>query len=510
VNGAPFDPHIGRVLAGQYRVEALLGRGGMGAVYRGYQLSVGRPVAIKLISTGLPDPSQSLQRFRREAEATGRLNHPNTIRLFDFGLTDHGEVYMVMELLEGCDLSVRLQHGALPPSEAFHILRQMLSALSEAHACGIVHRDLKPGNVFLSYVQGDPSFVKVMDFGIAGMDEGRAAQKLTVTGAVMGTPAYMSPEQAQGKAVDARSDLYSCGVVLFEMLAGRTPFEADSLVAMLLAHVTQPPLRLEAAGVSFPGLPQVQSLIDSLLAKSPAGRPASAAHVLAAIDALHPQTFTQQAPAYKHVPRTTEPTPSEPLTPLGWDNRLKPSAATTPKLWLAAGALGLLVLGLSVELFLPAKRAPAPSATARPVKQTETQAQPALRVEPLPVQPAEAASASMTARTHTDVEDDALGEHKDTLADVPQADGSGELDDDEDAPAARSGKARSRSRSAAAAARRARTTSFLATRLPRAKTHLAPRRKPARGTLAKRFSQTCQNHIGALRDGKKLYTLFFR
>lgn len=479
----PFDPHIGRVLAGHYRVDALLGRGGMGAVYRGLQLSVGRPVAIKLISAGLPDPSQSLQRFRREAEATGRLNHPNTVRLFDFGLTEYGEVYMVMELLEGHDLASRLQHGPLPPAEAFHILRQILSALGESHARGIVHRDLKPGNVFLCNVHGDPNFVKLMDFGIAGMEQGREAQKLTVTGAVMGTPAYMSPEQAQGKTVDARGDLYSCGVVLFEMLAGRTPFEADTLVSMLLAHVTQTPKRLSECGASFPDLPHAQRLIDRLLAKSPSDRPASAAYVLAELDKiqsgqeLSPATRTQTAPLAHTEPSLYVHAPA-PVTPLGWDHQHAKAPTTyAKKVWIGAGVVAVTAAALTIGLLLPPRAAtpptpvavakvvaPAPSKPAEPVEVMQQAATVA------PLQPAASgALAASAARTHTDVDnpvalDGSVKQLSDTLADVPTAESAAQDEAEDEAPA-KGSKARTRSsRAAARRAARARSTRRQATR----------------------------------------------
>jgi eukaryotic-like serine/threonine-protein kinase len=457
VNGAHYDPHIGRLLAGQYKVEALLGRGGMGAVYRGVQLSVDRRVAIKLISSGLPDPAQSLQRFRREAEATGRLNHPNTIRLFDFGLTDRGEVYMVMELLEGCDLAARLQQGPIPPDEAFHIIRQVLSALSESHARGIVHRDLKPGNVFLSQVDGDANFVKVMDFGIAGMEHGREAQKLTVTGAVMGTPAYMSPEQAQGKPVDARGDLYSCGVVLFEMISGRVPFEAETLVSMLLAHVTQKPKRLAECGVSFPQLPQTQALIDTLLAKAPAHRPSSAVEVIAAIDAIEADSAAHTAPLAHTMPlRSSVPAPgSSAATPLGWDQHSKAPSAPR-KLWIGASVFALVAAALSIALLLskepdkPAVSEPVATKHVEPVPE-----QPVPEPEPLPQPAASGAQATAAARTHTEVDspaiDGAVREANDTLADVPTAEG-----DDQDEAPTRSAKARSRSARSAAGRRAAR------------------------------------------------------
>jgi serine/threonine-protein kinase len=279
------DSRIGRILLSQYRIDALLGEGGMGAVYRGEQLSVNRPVAIKLISGKIAENPECVRRFRREAEAMAKLRHPNTVRLYEFGVADQ-ELFMVMELLEGRDLSEELtRRQRLPPVEALAITRQVLEALAEAHTLGIVHRDLKPANVYLSQVHGGRVMAKVMDFGIAGI-ESTANTKLTMQGAVMGTPAYMSPEQAQGKAVDPRSDLYSLGVVLYEMLVGKPPFEADSAVSLLVAHVsTTPPRLLETT----PGLAQMrglQELLDALLHKNPEKRPGSAQAALDMVDAL--------------------------------------------------------------------------------------------------------------------------------------------------------------------------------------------------------------------------------
>jgi hypothetical protein len=296
------DPALGRVFGGQYRIESLLGRGGMGSVYRGVQLSVNREVAIKLITAGSPNNQAELvKRFHREAKATAQLSHPNTVRLFDFGVTETQELYMVMELLEGRDLEAQLQaSGALPLPVALHITRQILSALSEAHELGIVHRDLKPGNVFLSQVRGGDVIAKVMDFGVAGLEQARDTQKLTTTGAVIGTPAYMSPEQAQGKPAGARSDLYSVGVMLYEMLAGRPPFQAESIVSLLLMQVTEPVPRLAIATDEPPQLDALQTFLDRLLCKTPEGRPSSAAHALAEVDVLLARESGSQPPGVYH------------------------------------------------------------------------------------------------------------------------------------------------------------------------------------------------------------------
>jgi serine/threonine-protein kinase len=284
------DSQIGRMLLSQYRIEALIGEGGMGSVYRGIQLSVNRPVAIKLIAGKVAENPECVRRFRREAEAMAKLRHPNTVRLYEFGVADadskHPELFMVMELLEGQDLSDHLaRKQRLPAGEALSIARQTLEALSEAHAVGIVHRDLKPANIFLSQLHGGKLMAKVMDFGIAGIEQTGANTKLTMAGAVMGTPAYMSPEQAQGKAVDPRSDLYSLGVVLFEMLVGKPPFEADSAVSLLLAHVSTQPPKLHETGPDLHH-PGVQQLLDGMLSKKPEQRPGSAAAAIEQIDVL--------------------------------------------------------------------------------------------------------------------------------------------------------------------------------------------------------------------------------
>jgi len=285
-DAADDDAHIGSVFGGQYRIDERLGAGGMGTVYRATQLSVGRSVAVKLIAGGVEKHPEHVQRFRREAEALAKLRHPNTVHLLDFGLTDEGRLYMVMELLSGHDLEHRLVEGPLELPQALSVMRQVAQSVSEAHALGIVHRDLKPSNIYLSQVEGGDTFVKVMDFGVAGFRHDEAHSALTVKGAVLGTAAYMSPEQAQGYQVDARADLYSLGVILFEMLAGRTPFQANSAISMLIAHVSEAPPRLAAIAPDLEDLEKVQALLDKLLAKAPEERPGSVTEVIALLDTL--------------------------------------------------------------------------------------------------------------------------------------------------------------------------------------------------------------------------------
>jgi serine/threonine protein kinase len=285
--GIEVDPHIGTVLSGHYRIDEQLGRGGMGTVYRGMQLSVDRPVAIKVIAGEVERSPEHVQRFRREAEAMAKLCHPNTVRLLDFGVTEQARLFMVMELLSGINLEQQLaQSGPFELPVALRIVREIAQSISEAHALGIVHRDLKPSNVILCHIDGGENFVKVMDFGVAGFKRDESHSTLTVKGAVLGTAAYMSPEQAQGFAVDPRADLYSLGIMLFEMLTGQTPFQAKSAISLLLAQVSETPPRLADMSPRMRGLASTQALLDRLLAKSPEERPGSATEVIDAVDQL--------------------------------------------------------------------------------------------------------------------------------------------------------------------------------------------------------------------------------
>jgi serine/threonine protein kinase len=313
VHSSP-DALIGQIISGQYRIEQVLGQGGMGTVYRGTQLSVGRPVAIKVINADALNNEQLRTRFAREAQALSRLTHPNTVRLFDYGMTEQQQPFMVMELLQGNDVSTEIErHGPMPQNKALRVTLQVLRALQEAHAQGMTHRDLKPSNIFLTQIEGSDVFAKVLDFGIAGFDQLGEGQKLTVTGIVMGSAAYMSPEQAQGTNVGPASDLYSVGAVLFEMLTASPPFKAETMVSMLVAHITQPPPRLDMARPELDAAPAVQQLIDDLMAKTPEQRPASAKIVA---DRIEAQLSAQTLPSAVHgYVAPQNPVPVSPGTP---------------------------------------------------------------------------------------------------------------------------------------------------------------------------------------------------
>ena len=232
------------MVAARYQVESLLGEGGYGAVYVAVQHPLGRRVALKILHPEVLAKDTARERFIREAELTQRINHPNVVRLFDFGTTEHGMPFIVWELLEGRSLEAELARvGALSLPRALRITSQILKALAEAHARGIVHRDIKPANVFLSDFAGEPDFVKVLDFGIAAAPKEGAHSHLTQEGLSLGTPAYMPPEQVLDEPLDGRADLYAVGLLMSEMVSGRCVFagEGPMHIAMMQLETTPPP-----------------------------------------------------------------------------------------------------------------------------------------------------------------------------------------------------------------------------------------------------------------------------
>ena len=228
-----FHDDVGTKIAGRYDITRVIGEGGMGVVYEAYDTQVERRVAIKVVRSECLSDKKFITRFRREMEVTTKLRHPSTIRVFEHGSAEDGRPYMVMELLTGESLAERLERGRIPEIEALQHARQIAESLSEAHENGIFHRDLKPDNIFIESV-GVSTVVKVLDFGIAG---GFDSTRLTKAGEVFGTPQYMSPEQCNGLPLDHRTDIYSLGCILYEMLEGRPPFSAESPMATMLKHV---------------------------------------------------------------------------------------------------------------------------------------------------------------------------------------------------------------------------------------------------------------------------------
>jgi len=262
----------GQILDGKYRIVRVLGVGGMGSVYEGENTRIHRRVAIKVLHAEVAKKAEIVQRFEREAQAAGRIGSEHIVEVLDLGNLPSGERYMVMEFLDGVSLTDRIkQQGHLPPEVLAPLLAQLLAGLGAAHEAGIVHRDLKPDNVFLvRRASGD--FVKLLDFGVSKFSALGDDFSMTKTGAVMGTPYYMSPEQARGQPIDPRSDLYSVGVVAYQALTGRVPFQAtrseDTLRMVATANVVPP----SAVAAHRPLPPGVDAFCLRALAKDPQRR----------------------------------------------------------------------------------------------------------------------------------------------------------------------------------------------------------------------------------------------
>ncbi len=275
----------------RYRITGRLGSGGMGEVLRAVHVELGRDVAIKRLKSELSLDQSLIRRFENEARAVNLIRHENIVEVTDFYTSDEGQVHMVMELLEGRSLGDLIQQSApLPISRAAHIAAQIADALCSAHEHGVIHRDLKPENIFLIRRKVSDDYVKLLDFGIARLKPECGGLEATQSGLIIGTPVYMSPEQAKGVAVEAATDMYSLGVLLYEMLTGHWPFPRTTAVQMMMAHIADPPSPLDVPGVPA-GL---EALISKCLAKEPGDRPQSMRDVRDALEAwATPTKFTQ-------------------------------------------------------------------------------------------------------------------------------------------------------------------------------------------------------------------------
>jgi serine/threonine-protein kinase len=283
------DPLRGRTIGGKYTILERIGVGGMGNVYKASQAGLSRHVAVKILKPELTRDADTVARFSREATAMSLLTHANTTRVYDFGQTDDGQLYLVMEYLEGQLITQRVaEHGPLPIVETLRIGEQILRSLGEAHAKGLVHRDLKPDNIFIVKAEGHyASVVKVLDFGIAKVvaPDRRVDQFETQAGTVFGTPRYMSPEQAQGAPLDQRSDLYSVGALLYQMLTGRAPFTDDDAVVVMAKHIQETP-ELPSKVVPDRHIPaSLEAVVMKAMAKPADDRFQSAGEFEAALEA---------------------------------------------------------------------------------------------------------------------------------------------------------------------------------------------------------------------------------
>jgi serine/threonine-protein kinase len=353
---------IGTVIAGRYRLVGILGTGAMGTVYRAEHVELGTPLAIKVLRKHLGRIKEADARFRREAFVGARIVHPNCVEALDFGTAEDGSFYLAMELLQGESLGDLLdREKTLPWRRALHIVRHVLRGLDHAHRESVVHRDIKPDNIFVGRQDDDPDFAKILDFGIAKLvgDAGQAA--ITAAGITIGTPRYLSPEQATGGKLDGRSDLYSTSVLLYEMLAGRTPFDHPEPLKILTAHASAPVPALADVAPTIEVPPAVEQLVRDGLAKRPDDRIGSAAEYVSRIDRLleperRPAVATEDLPAVAAAPKRR----------------------SRRRAWLAVAGLVLLAgIGAIAALSLRDGQAIAPPPSAAPRPPTETEPPPA-------------------------------------------------------------------------------------------------------------------------------------
>lgn len=316
---------IGAMLDGRYRVDGVLGKGGMGRVYRGEHTGIGRAVAIKVLHPDLGKNKEASQRFQREAIASGRLDHPNIVGVSDSGFLEDGCPYLVMEVLEGEELGKRLEREKrIPWPEAIELMRGVLAGLRHAHEKSVIHRDIKPDNIFLARKDGEV-IVKLLDFGIAKLVAGSGDDPATTrAGLTVGTPAYLSPEQAVGGEIKPATDLYSASVVFYEMLAGRPPFEDTDPLAIMTAHVSReaPTFAEVAPDLQLPA--GLEDVVRHGLEKVSAERTQSSNEYLAALDhVLHAAGYAMAQPRGSRQVAIAMPTPPP-------DSIMRPAALTPP------------------------------------------------------------------------------------------------------------------------------------------------------------------------------------
>ncbi|MDF2694950.1 MAG: Serine/threonine protein kinase PrkC, regulator of stationary phase, partial [Labilithrix sp.] len=378
---------IGTMISDRYKIERLLGEGGMGAVYQAEHTLMRKRMAIKVLHPEMTRLPEVVARFEREAMAAAHIDHPHVVTATDFGKLEDGSFFLALEFVEGKSLREVIALGRLELGRALHIARQIAAALSRAHALKIVHRDLKPENVMLVEREGDPDFVKVLDFGIAKVQIGELTAGdvsgagpgqpvLTQAGMVYGTPEYMAPEQALGQPVDARADLYALGCITYEMLCGVRPFDAESKVALLGMQVTAPvpAMATKAPDANIP--PEVEALVKRLLAKEASERLGDARELIEGITVVLGQLVATGKidPVYAPPPASrlgTNPGIISGFGPAPDLSNVVPKAPSVAprstaesflagKAWMiaaAGGLLGILVLVITIVVVLKGRDA---------------------------------------------------------------------------------------------------------------------------------------------------------
>jgi tRNA A-37 threonylcarbamoyl transferase component Bud32 len=355
------DPLIGQTVAGRFKVEELIGQGGMGKVYRARHLALDRLVCLKMLKPALLEDPTLVGRFEREAKAASRLNHPNGIQVLDFGRNDgDGTLYIAMELVQGKDLRIVLRdEWPLPEERLCNIMAQVLAALGEAHAHNVIHRDLKPENIMVEQRRDHVDFVKVLDFGIAKILDSDMPG-LTRNDVVCGTPQYMAPEQATGSSLDARCDLYAVGVILYQMATGQLPFDGQNSMEVLTKHVNEPPVPPRQRQPDAPISEAMENLILRALQKDPSLRPQSA-------EEFRQQTLevARQTRAAQPADGSEVPTPPRGTVPKGLPTALTQKSSQPPQRRklrkpVAIGASAVAVLA-TAGLMLRPRPAPPPA-----------------------------------------------------------------------------------------------------------------------------------------------------
>ena len=325
---APKDENMGRTLDGKYRLDKRLSSGGMGTVYKATHLMLGKSVAVKLIKADLPASPEVVRRFQREAKAASELNHPNIAPAYDLGQTQDGTLYIAMEYIDGQSLKDVIQASPMAPDRTIRLLKQVASALALAHRHEIIHRDLKPQNIMITKDADGREVAKLLDFGIAKTLDDSATQ-LTATGFSLGTPQYMSPEQAYGRPVDGRSDLYSLGIILYEMLIGEVPFNDPSTPAVLVKQMTEAPIPPALKRPDLQVSPELAAIALKCLEKDPTKRYQSADEFSLALDAAAMSLGTT-VPTLPGQSTGTAASTAAATVVIGKTTRAQPAPASAP------------------------------------------------------------------------------------------------------------------------------------------------------------------------------------